>query len=239
MVPGEDFLPEIVQLVWHGVNDEANLRQFIASQVFWAEVNITRDPAGEMILRHDTLGMTPATSDETWMTFEGGLATIKRHGRGVKLDLKAGRGVVEDVLVAVAAVGITDDRLWFNANIEAVGEEGFSTAYPDAVVQCPIGWLAPLVAAAPKEGRGTLEMLTSWGITRFSIDWKRPDPRGLMDALASWGYEANFYNVPDLEAFLEAVVLLPASVTSDFNFPQWKYYGSGSGARGERISYKI
>ena len=36
--------------------------------------------------------------------------------------------------------------------------------------------------------------------------------------------------VPDLEAFLEAALLLPASVTADFNFPEWNYDGRGPAA---------
>jgi len=37
--------------------------------------------------------------------------------------------------------------------------------------------------------------------------------------------------VPDHESFLEAVLLMPCSLTADFNFPQWDYYGRGSGER--------
>jgi hypothetical protein len=39
----------------------------------------------------------------------------------------------------------------------------------------------------------------------------------------------NLYGVPDLEAFLDASLMLPASVTADFNFPEWRYDGKGSG----------
>jgi hypothetical protein len=59
----------------------------------------------------------------------------------------------------------------------------------------------------------------------------------MLGKLTGWGYEVNFYGVPDLEGFLEAVVLLPCSVTSDFNFPQWNYFGRGSGKNGERFVY--
>jgi hypothetical protein len=31
----------------------------------------------------------------------------------------------------------------------------------------------------------------------------------------------NIYAVPDLVAFLQAALLLPRSLTADFNFPQW------------------
>jgi hypothetical protein len=242
LVPDEEALPDHVQLVWHGVNGDANLRQFIASGVFWAEVDVIRDPAGELILRHDSLETTPASPDETWLTFQQAMAALDRHGRGIKFDLKGGTGVLYEVLATVADAGFQDDRLWFNADIEDMGEEGFRrirNAHPDAIVQCPIGWLSPLIVAAPEEAHRTLETLTSWGISRFSIDWNRPDPRGLLDQFVNWGYEVNFYNVPDLEAFLEAVVCLPSSVTSDFNFPQWSFYGHGSGKEGKRIKYQI
>jgi hypothetical protein len=39
-----------------------------------------------------------------------------------------------------------------------------------------------------------------------------------MDRMDAWGYEVNIYNLPDLEAFLQALVLLPRSITSDFHF---------------------
>jgi hypothetical protein len=65
-----------------------------------------------------------------------------------------------------------------------------------------------------------------------------PSARETLETLASWGYDVNFYGVPDLEGFLEAVVLLPCSVTSDFNFPQWNFYGRGSGENGKRITYR-
>jgi hypothetical protein len=42
------------------------------------------------------------------------------------------------------------------------------------------------------------------------------------------GWEINLYGVPDLESFLEAALLLPTSLTADFNFPEWNYFGRGS-----------
>jgi hypothetical protein len=40
------------------------------------------------------------------------------------------------------------------------------------------------------------------------------------------------YGVEDLESFLEAALLVPSSVTADFNFPDWHYFGRGSGNGG-------
>ena len=41
------------------------------------------------------------------------------------------------------------------------------------------------------------------------------------------------------EAFLQAVLLMPRSITSDFNFPKWHYYGRGSGEEGNHYDYAL
>jgi len=169
------------------------------------------------------------------------LEKIKTHKRAIKIDMKVGGILLDKVLQLVADSGLSDDVLWFNANIEQLTETGFrriAEIHPSAIIQCPIDFLAPLTIAAPQQALSILKMLTSWGINRFSISWEQPDLRAVFDQLTQWGYEVNIYNVPDLEAFLQAVLLLPRSVTSDFNFPQWQYYGRGSGARGKIIAYK-
>ena len=242
LVPGEDALPPRVQLVWHGINDKENLRQFIASDVFWAEVDVRQNSAGEFILRHDSFETRPALPDEEWLTLDEMVQAVAKHDRGIKLDLKGGPDVLDRVLQVVADARFTEDRLWFNGDIDLTGEEGFRrirAEHPDAIVQAAIGWLSPLIIGAPEEAHKILEILTSWGISRFSIKWDEDPVRELTDQLAGWGYEVNIYKVPDLEAFLEAVLLLPASVTSDFNFPQWGHYGHGSGESGRKFTYTI
>ncbi len=242
LIPDEKALPKHVQLAWHGVNDPANLRQFLASDVHWAEVDALLDPLHwEVILRHDSFNITPLSPDEEWLTLAEVLEKIKAHKRAIKIDMKVGGILLDKVLQLVAEAGLPDEALWFNANIEQLTETGFrrlAESHPSAIVQCPIDFVAPLTIAAPQQARSILEMLTSWGINRFSISWEQPDLRAVFDQLSQWGYEVNIYNVPDLEAFLQAVLLLPRSVTSDFNFPQWQYYGHGSGARGKIIAYK-
>ena len=61
-----DDLPGAIHYVWHGVNDRANLRQFLCSPVQWAELDVNLGPDGRtLILRHDTyaeLRPSPAKS---------------------------------------------------------------------------------------------------------------------------------------------------------------------------------
>jgi len=242
LIPGEKALPAHVQLAWHGVNDEANLRQFLASDVRWAEVDVILEPAcHRVILRHDSFAVTPLEPDEHWLTLAEVLDKIRAFQRGIKLDLKTGGMLLDRVLEMVAERELTDDSLWFNANIEILMERGFkrlAAAHPAAIIQCPIDFLAPLIVAAPEQAHRTLQMLVEWGINRFSISWERPNLRELFDQMDHWGYHVNIYNVPDLETFLQAVLLLPRSVTSDFNFPQWDYYGHGSGEGGTRLTFR-
>ena len=231
---GEDDLPDQVQLVWHGVNDEVNLREFLSSTVGWGELDVRRDPRQRLVLRHDSFERTPWSRDEPVLTLAAALEAFAGHVRGLKLDLKDGTGVLDEVLALLDGHGFDDDRLWFNASIEAVGADGFRrlrSAYPGAIVQCPVDFLAPLVVAAPRRARAVLAMLAGWGISRFSVAWGRESTRSLVRQLEEWGYEVNLYAVPDHESFLQAVLLMPRSLTADFNFPQWNYYGRGSGEK--------
>lgn len=242
LVPDELVLPTHVQLVWHGVNDKANLRQFLASDVHWVEVDVLLDPGHyHVILRHDSFAVTPLAPDEEWLTLSEVLAKVKKFSRAIKIDLKVGGLLLDQVLELVAENELAEKDLWFNADIERLMEKGFRrlvTAHPGAIIQCQIDFLVPLILATPDKAREMLQMLSDWGINRFSISWDQEELRAIFDQMDLWGYEVNIYNVPDLESFLQAVYLLPRSVTSDFNFPQWYYYGRGAGKKGNHHDYE-
>jgi hypothetical protein len=87
------------------------------------------------------------------------------------------------------------------------------------VIQVPVNFLGPLVAAAPGNAAEIVEMLKDWGINRMSIGWSTPNKRGLMDFLDALEVDVNIYKVPDLEAFLHAVLLSPKSITSSYEVP--------------------
>jgi hypothetical protein len=85
----------------------------------------------------------------------------------------------------------------------------------------------PLLIAARELAEDVLLSMREWGLTRLSLDWTTPGVREALDAVDRLGWEIPLYGVPDLEAFLEAALLLPASVRADFNLPEWDYHGSG------------
>jgi phosphoglycolate phosphatase-like HAD superfamily hydrolase len=235
----ERDLPEHLTLVWHGVNDEDNLRQFLSSPVTWAECDVRRDPRGRLVLRHDSFEETPWSRHEQLLALSTAVAAIAGEGRCIKLDLKEGLEVLPDVVAVLDANGVADDQLWFNARVEVLGAGGFAAVrsrYPEAVVQCPVDFLGPLMLAAPEHARSVLHELTTWGIDRFSVGWGRDHTWSLLERLAEWGYSVNVYAIPDHGAFLRAVLLLPDSLTADFNFPAWNYFGRGSGERRSTIT---
>jgi hypothetical protein len=179
------------------------------------------------------LSMAPLAVGENLLYLSTVLDAVASDGRGVKLDLKEGSPIIGAVLAEVAERGFDDRRLWFNGRMEVLGPDGFGrlqASHPAAAVQCPIDFLAPVVAATPRRARRFLRMLATWGVTRFSVAWDGEYSRPLVDRLQAWGYEINLYAVPDLASFRRALLVKPASLTADFNFPEWGLYGRGSGA---------
>ena len=130
--------------------------------------------------------------------------------------------------------------IWLNGDIDVLKEEGFKIlleAFPNAVIQAPVDFICPLVFSVPDHAKNILTLLKGWGINRFSISWDLEKCAALLHQFKKWGFETNVYNAPDLEQFLKVMILSPRSITSDFNFPEWNYYGRGSGKSGIQSDY--
>lgn len=230
----EDHLREHVELVWHGVNDQENLRQFLGSGINWAEVDVRRDPIGRLVLRHDGFDERRWNRDEHLVPARQSIDALAAAGRAIKVDVKESGDTLRAVVDLLDSLALGDDRVWFNAEIDVVGARGFEAfrdRYPDATASCPIDFLVPLLRVAPDDADAVLRRLRRWGVTRLSVRWG-DGLRSTIDELEMRGWETNVYGVPELQSFLEAAVLLPTSVTADFNFPTWRYFGRGSGQRG-------
>jgi len=230
----EDRIREHVELVWHGVNDEENLRQFLGSGITWAEVDLRCDPVGRLVLRHDGFEERPWNRNERCELARPNVETLAAAGRSIKLDVKENGDTLRAGFDLLDELGLGDDRVWLNGEIDVLGAAGFQAfrdRFPFATASCPIDFLAPLLEVASDEADLVLERLRSWGVSRLSLAWTS-DTRRTIDQLEERGWETNVYAVPDLQSFLEAAVLLPTSVTADFNFPTWRYFGRGSGQRG-------
>lgn len=239
----EEALPKHMQFVWHGVNDEGNLRQFLTSNIRWAECDVRLDPdRNRIVLRDDSFGSFPLQEDENLLTLEKIMPPIREAGKSLKLDLKENGLLIDKVLTLLRDRSMDGADVWFNGRIEELKEDGFrklAKAYPQSIIQCPVDSMVPLLLSVPGKALALLDMFREWGVNRFSMSWKSPHIRHVLDQFDKWGFEMNIYNVPDLESFLRAVLLLPTSITSDFNFPKWQYYGRGSGHNRKRYAYEI
>jgi hypothetical protein len=241
----EADLPERVELVWHGINDRANLRHFLASPVRWGECDVRRDPQGRLALRHDafdgTVAPAPGAGLARPLMVDEFLRVALAEGKGIKLDIKQ-RDVADELLALVGRNGVSGHELWFNGRVDVLGEDGFRhlrRAWPAATVQCPIDVFAPVIVAAPDRARAALGEMAAWGVDRFSLAWDTSPMAVLLDHLDQWGYDVNLYAVENLDEFLRAVMLLPRSVTADFNFPEWHYFGRGAGRDGRYHRYHL
>lgn len=235
-------LPATVQLVWHGVNDPANLRQFLGSDVPWAELDVNLAPDGQtLILRHDTFEELPRGPHEELLSFSETLPRLLDRGKAIKIDFKVAGPWVEAILDLLDRAYIPADRLWLNGSLDFLGEETVRTMaarYPGVIVQVPLNSLeVSLTDHASLTHR--LQEVSALGVNRYSVGWHYPDVPSLLALVASLGSEANLYGVDTLAQFLDAVALRPAAVTADFNFPEWHYYGRGSGHKGKFYYYTV
>jgi hypothetical protein len=222
----ETSLPQHIQFVWQELNNADNLEQFLASDVYWGELDIRLNPetGRDLILRRDSFEKTPLQKNEAWLTLDYALDRMRYRNKGVLLDLKAGGQVTDRVLDLATTYGFNGLNLWFNGEVEILHERGFrklAVTHPGAIIQCSVDFLAPLIVNRPEKAKMMLDMFTDWGINRFSVRWQTAQLRRFFDQMDEWGFEVNLDQVADLEAFLQAVLLSPHSITSHFNFSQW------------------
>ena len=226
----KETLPQHIQFVWHGINDIANLGQFLRSDVHWGEFRAQSELLNSMYyLQTQAANQTAPRGDTAWLaTLDDTLTRVRSRGKGIKINLDVDNQVLETVLERVDRYRFSGEDLWFSGQIELLGAAGFrylAELYPAAIIETPIDYLAPLMTNAPTKAQHLLDQFQAWGINRFGISWHTPDLRPFFETIAGWGYSVNIYNVPDLEAFLQGVLMLPRSITSDFYFPKWAYYG--------------
>lgn len=198
---GQDLTYHLCR-VWYGINDGVSLGQFFASGIYWGEVDVLNSPM-----------VTPVSSVKH--THEGRypnlcklLSRFDQQGRGIRLDIKRGGRLIEEVLDAASSSD--DKRLWFKADVQTLRNQGFralAQAHPGSVVQCPIDFLSPLLLVSPRKTESILDMLSDWGINRFSLHWETCGRRKIVEKLYRWGFQITIVGAPNLEA--EILVPLP------------------------------
>ena len=219
-------LPDDIQFVWHGVNDETNLTRFLKSDIEWGEIDARLCIDKEIVItRNASFEVIPFEIDSDFLSLDNVLKQIKTKDKSAKIDLKENGILLEKLLDILDDIPFEEDQLWFTGNIEQVTSEGFqllSETYPDAIIQCTGNFLLPMILEFPVMADDVLSQFKEWGINRLSIDWTKK--AGLVEALqwlSEWGMDFNIYNVPDLKELHQAITLNPVAITSDFDFPEW------------------
>ena len=101
-------------------------------------------------------------------------------------------------------------------------------------------FVGPLLLAVPRLATQVLDTLRDWGVNGVAVDWRTTTRmRDLLERFEDEAWDVNIPGVPDLQSFLEAALLLPRAVTADFNFPDWHYYGRGSGQYGAHHRHRM
>ena len=87
----QSSLPRHVQFVWHGINEEDNLHEFMRSNVQWGEMDVRLHPkTDQLVLHHDEFGEPPHRIRDL-LLLEDVLVQVQER-REVGEDRPEGRG---------------------------------------------------------------------------------------------------------------------------------------------------
>ncbi|HDQ07851.1 MAG TPA: hypothetical protein ENN44_03620 [Methanoculleus sp.] len=214
-------LPRHITFVWHGVNGPATLRQFLASGIAWGEVDIRSGPGGEIVCDRESDGAGT-------LVFQDALAAVRGAGRFLRIELRDGGRLADRCIDALHAAGCRDKDLWFHCDPEVTGAGAIGDlgeAFPGALIQVP----GEAVARACGEGGDACEAVAAareLGARRLSFSYMTPNLGATLDFLDRCGMTADIRRETELDDFLRSVLLMPASVASDFRFPPgWDFSG--------------
>lgn len=218
LIPMEN-LPRHIQLAQHAANSAEALTAVDSERIHWAECDVRLDPLGRPVLRTQPFEDEPLGVDESLLLLDEALDLLKDSRTGLKLDLIGDGPLLDAVLETLRQSNFPPRRLWLCSLLELLGEEGFRRlreACPESTLQMPVDTFAPILLALPDEAARLLDRFKSWGVDRFSVSWQAPQVRKLVRVIEDLGHDINIYDVPDLEGFLQAALLMPTSLSSGF-----------------------
>ncbi|EAR20329.1 HAD family hydrolase [Nitrococcus mobilis] len=223
----ERRLPQHVQFVWNGIDNERELQRFLASEVHWAECTVRRHPVdGALHTRQTALPSTLFATHDHALPLARLLDTLRNRQRRLRLDLSTQPELLDATLELLRGYdGLEQADFWFAGTMDGLQASGFKRLANDfvgAIIECRADFLAPLTVAAPNRARGLIAMLQDWGVNRFGVAWSAPHKSRLLDLMDRCATDAHIIGVPNLEAFLRTSLLQPRSISSAFDFQLWQ-----------------
>ncbi|MFW9902973.1 MAG: HAD family hydrolase [Candidatus Thorarchaeota archaeon] len=224
----ENHLPKHIQFVWQSMSNRSDFPTYLLSNVQWAGLLVTKDnDSSEIVLGIDQVSYYYNEFKNRKLPLVTALEILQSNNKSAKIDIPQNREFLDEIIQIVQQSQLTQENIWFHGNIEILKPNGFkklSQTFPEAIIQCSIDPYLSMLLSKPWTVKKKLDQFSEYGINRFSIQSNAPEKSQILDQLEEWSYECNIYKVLDLESFLQAILLLPTSISSDFNFPRWKYF---------------
>lgn len=215
------LLPKHISFVWNGVNNGEIYKSYSNSNVFWAELDARRHPlTRKLVLRHSAFD-TPEFQDKNLVTLIDMINNLKPLNKGIKVVLKEDEGLLEEIIELFIELQIPSNRLWFDIIFEVFYEEGLAhikEAFPKAIISTRVDFLVPLLSQFPMYVADILDKLSTQGINQYSISFNTYNKEIFLEKIDEWGFDANIRDIYTFEEFLQAILFLPTSIVSTFDF---------------------
>ncbi len=206
-----------IQLVWQCNYSRKSLAVFIGSNIHWIEFNLNQ----ALKSQHER--------DGDLSLFEC-LDFIATADKFVKFNVDESTLIFERAFEIAALYGFTDNALWFKlGDVHVLRENGLKRlqdVYPKAIVEYDIDFLARTILNEPDEALEMLTILRNMGIDRFSLTRGKPAWRRIAGDVAKWGFDVHINTITSFNNFLQAALFTPRSMTLNFGFDGWRYFGS-------------
>ncbi len=214
-------LPRHIQFVWDSVSSEAALTQFLGSNIRWADLSVLTN----QYMNNHNPAVRDNVSAPQLALLQTCLQQLRQAGRGIKVSLGTDPACNQSLLRLLQTAGMDSSDLWFHVDMESLSEAQFrqlAETQPRAIIETPIDFLAPLISTGGQLAENILDRLCDWGVNRFALGWSTPGVRRLIERLDDWGFAATIYDVRELQDFLQAVLLMPQAICSDFSYAKWQ-----------------
>ncbi|MCH8906236.1 MAG: hypothetical protein IH840_04020 [Candidatus Heimdallarchaeota archaeon] len=116
---------------------------------------------------------------------------------------------------------ITGETVMFDIMFEIFHLEGLTEIkknFPNTTIITRADFLVPLLTQFPEYVENILKKLDSFGLNEFSISFNTYKKENFIEALEVLGYDLNLRDIYTLDEFLQAILYLPSSLISTFDF---------------------
>lgn len=231
-VSGEDFRvseliqgqtgPEHVTFVRDGLTDRRSLDDFLNSSVHWGNLTVREHPdEGNLILRQESFKQSPYSSGEELLSLNDGLNVLESSQKGLLLDLHLSPNNLEVLIELISQRTLMENDLGFRTELGPLQPNDIRklrSSFPESRLQFPVNFLSDVILGEKTKAGMMLQwMQDEMDVDEFSVDWQVFRKRDLLKQLQAWDFPVNLRNVPNLEQFLKAALLLPDSITVNLN----------------------